>query len=323
MAEHTDHPPYLGHHYETVEQQFDSGKLGMWLFLATEILLFAGLFCAYAVYRNFHPEMFEYAHVYLNTKLGAINTVILITSSFTMALSVRTAQLGQRGATTLLLALTILGGFGFLGIKKVEYSEKFQHGLLWGTKFNLEEHHDAGHGDAGTGESHGMEAAGAGDHGDAGSVGTATPGAAAGSHDAASTASETAAPEAGGLLAGMEQAAQAAASQAEVVVERSTLAQAAAQPQGLVKPPEEGAAAETHGPRPPNLHIFFGIYFLMTGLHGIHVIIGMIAIGWVLLRNMKGDFTPEYSTPVDLVGLYWHLVDLIWIFLFPLLYLIH
>ena len=95
----------------------------------------AGLFCAYAVYRNFHPEMFDYAHVYLNTNLGAINTVILITSSFTMAMAVRTAQLGQRGATTLLLALTILGGFGFLGIKKVEYEEKWKHGLLWGTKF--------------------------------------------------------------------------------------------------------------------------------------------------------------------------------------------
>ena len=162
----------------------------------------------------------------------------------------------------------------------------------------------------------------AADHGDA--AGAAAAGGAADAHDAASTAPEASAPEAGGgLLAGMEQAAQAAADQAEVVVERSTLAQAAAQPQGLAKPADGAAEAEAHGERPPNLHIFFGIYFLMTGLHGLHVVIGMIAIGWVLVRNMKGDFTPEYSTPVDLVGLYWHLVDLIWIFLFPLLYLIH
>lgn len=323
MAEHTDHPPYLGHHYETVEQQFDSGKLGMWLFLATEILLFAGLFCAYAIYRNFHPEIFHYAHQFLNTNLGAINTVILITSSFTMAMAVRTAQLGQRNITALLLGLTLLGGLGFLGIKKVEYEEKWKHGLLWGTKFHLEEHHEAG----ATGDSHGTDThavdsqavdsqavdSHAGDPGVSGHAPATTP--APGSEHAADPAGGA------GLLAGMEQAAHSAATQAEVVVERSALASAAAQPQGRAAPKEEGAE-DAHGAPPANLHIFFGIYFLMTGLHGIHVIAGMAAIGWVLVRTLRGDFSAEYSTPVDLVGLYWHLVDLIWIFLFPLLYLI-
>ena len=102
---------------------------------------------------------------------------------------------------------------------------------------------------------------------------------------------------------------------------RSTLPPPALSPVGLAKAQTSGAHHD--GPVPKNVHIFFGIYFLMTGLHGIHVIAGMIAIIWAWIRNMRGHFSAEYSTPVDLVGLYWHLVDLVWIFLFPLLYLIH
>ncbi|NBC10356.1 MAG: hypothetical protein GVY24_01290, partial [Planctomycetes bacterium] len=122
-----DHPPHLAHHFETVEQQFDTAKMGMWVFLATEILMFGGLFCAYAIYRGNHPEVFMFAHQALDWEWGAINTVVLLASSFTMAWGVRAAQLGQRSLLVLLLALTLLGGAGFMVIKTIEYSSKWKH----------------------------------------------------------------------------------------------------------------------------------------------------------------------------------------------------
>src|SRR3954466_7467891 len=107
--DHHHHPHgnvHLAHHFETPEQQYASAKMGMWVFLATELLMFGGLFCAYAVYRHNHPEVFEYAHTYLDKKWGAINTVVLITSSLTMAWGVRMAQLGRRVGLTICLLLT-------------------------------------------------------------------------------------------------------------------------------------------------------------------------------------------------------------------------
>lgn len=288
---HHGHPGWLAHHFDTPEQQFQSGKLGMWLFLATEILLFGGLFCAYAIYRAHHPEVFFYAHHFLDKKLGALNTLVLITSSFTMAWAVHAAQRGQKRLLIALLSLTLAGGFTFMAVKKVEYEQKWEHGLLWGKKYRSPEH-------AAHGETHGGEAAG-----DAGAAAPAEGGAAG--HAPAPAVPEVAAP--GGESA-----------EAAPPAERSQLPPAAAGPQGLA--PESPAGG--HGPEPRNVQIFFGIYFAMTGLHGIHVLAGMIAIAWVLARSAKGQFGPDYFTPVDLVGLYWHLVDLIWIFLFPLLYLI-
>ncbi len=230
MTSH-EHAPHLQHHFDTSEQQFDAGKLGIWLFLATEVLLFGGLFCAYAIYRANHPEVFHYAHQFLDKVLGGTNTVILLCSSLTMAWAVRASQLGQRKLLIAMLSLTLLGGFGFMGIKYVEYKAKWEHGLLPGTHFAPHE-------------------------------------------------------------------------------------------EGAAAPAVAGAKPAEHGKRPANTQIFFGIYFLMTGLHGIHVLAGMVAITWILVRSIKGHFGPAYFTPVDFVGLYWHLVDLIWIFLFPLLYLI-
>ncbi|WP_010587463.1 cytochrome c oxidase subunit 3 family protein [Schlesneria paludicola] len=239
--DHHDHPKFLAHHFESAEQQFDSGKLGMWLFLVTEIMFFSGLFCAYAVYRSAHPEIFVYAHKFLDTNLGAINTVVLLVSSLTMALAVRAAQLGQRSALIINLVLTLACAGGFLGIKYVEYSHKWHSGLLWARDF----HPHLEHGDGAHGSEH------ADSH-------------AAGGHE---------------------------------------------QPDPALAPRNAG--------------IFFSIYFCLTGLHGIHILAGMGAIIWILVRSIRGDFTPEYYGPVDFVGLYWHLVDLVWIYLFPLLYLIH
>ncbi len=234
-AAHESHPRFLAHHFESSEQQFDSCKLGMWLFLITEIMFFSGLFCAYAVYRANHPEIFVYAHKFLDTNLGAINTVVLLVSSLTMALAVRAAQLTQKRALILNLVLTLICASGFLGIKFVEYSHKWHSGLLWAGQFNP--HSVDGEG------SHGS-------HGDA-----------------------------------------------------------SGHPESVSAPRHAG--------------IFFSIYFALTGLHGIHILAGMGAIVWILVRSARGDFSSEYYGPVEFVGLYWHLVDLVWIYLFPLLYLIH
>ena len=214
-APHTDEP-FRAHHFETAEQQFAAAKLGMWLFLVTEVLFFSGLFVAYGVFRVLHPEVFVNSAALLDTKLGAINTVILLFSSLTMAWAVRCSQLGQRRGLVLCLSLTIAAAVAFLGVKGIEYAHKWQEGHLWASQY-------------------------------------------------------------GG--------------------------------------PQAGETFDRAGS-------FFSVYFAMTGLHAIHIIAGIAAIGWLLKRSLRGDFSPAYYTPVDVVGLYWHLVDLVWIFLFPLLYLV-
>ena len=256
---------HVAHHFDSAKQQLESSKLGMWLFLATEILLFGGLFVAYAVYRGNHPEIFVYASQFLDKTLGGINTIVLICSSLTMAWAVRAAQLGNRRQLVMLLAATILCAFGFLGIKYVEYEAKWKHGLLWGQYYNPDRSHDSP-GSAG-------EAAGGG--------------AAAGDAAAESSGDPAAAPHGEALESG-----------------------------------HHGRVDARTLPEPRNVQLFFSVYFLMTGLHGIHVLAGICVLSFLLLRARAGAYGPDYFTPVDLVGLYWHLVDLIWIFLFPLLYLI-
>lgn len=271
------HDPHLAHHFETHEQQFESGKLGMWLFLATEVLLFGGLFCAYAVYRANHPEIFVYAHQFLDKQLGGLNTLVLIFSSLTMAWAVRAAQLGERKKLITLLSITLACGFIFLGVKAVEYEHKWKHGLLSGKHYKSQVH-----------ETHGGEAA---------SPAVATPAAPM----AAPVQPPIAAPGA----------------------EKSLLPPAAEGPHGLAVPTDR---VDTHGygvVEPKNVQIFFSVYFAMTGLHGLHVIAGMVVIGIMLVGAIQGRFGPKFFIPVDNAGLYWHLVDLIWIYLFPLLYLIH
>ncbi|HUU82637.1 MAG TPA: cytochrome c oxidase subunit 3 family protein [Phycisphaerae bacterium] len=288
-----EHTPHLAHHFETSEQQFVAGKLGMWLFLATEILLFGGLFCAYAIYRASHPEIFQYAHRYLDKTLGGINTIVLICSSLTMAWGVHCAQRGQRRGLIACLVLTLLFACTFLGIKYVEYSHKWKDGLLPGTRFDPQ-YAPGEHGHGGDAD----ETAQYGEHTSdepAGETGAASP-----------SASDDETP-------------------LDVGAGRSRVPPAADGPSGLAEVPwlERPKPHAEIKERPSNVHIFFGIYFSMTGLHGLHVIAGMGVIVWILIRSIKGHFGADYFTPVDLAGLYWHLVDLIWIYLFPLLYLIH
>jgi cytochrome c oxidase subunit 3 len=297
-GEHSQGPSHLAHHFSRPEQQFDSAKLGMWIFLATEVLFFGSLFCAYAVFRRLNPEIFEYGHQFLDTTLGGINTAILITSSFAMAWAVRCAQLGKRTGLLVLLALTMLGGCGFLGIKYVEYKHKWEEGLLPGHRFqpHMEgaDDHESDESEEANVESVTGETVAAGDVEESATGEAARP--------ATSAATKV------GSAAGED---------------RTNLPPPGEAPGGLSR--GELTRQREHPPRsaPEKARIFFGIYFTLTGLHGIHVLAGIFVIGWIFVRAWQGKYGREYYTPVDMVGLYWHLVDLVWIFLFPLLYLIH
>ena len=211
-AEH--HPWYLAHHFKDMAVQNHAARLGMWLFLATEVLLFAGLFLGYAVYRWFYYDAFHLGSRALDLKLGTINTVVLITSSFTVAWGYHAVKVDQIKRAVRLLSFTIVCAVLFLVIKYFEYAHKFHVGELPGKWYHYE----------------GIDA--------------------------------------------------------------------------------------------PGINIFYSVYFLTTGLHAFHVIVGMSVLVWVLWRVKKGKYSSAHYVPVELGALYWHLVDLVWIFLFPLLYLI-
>jgi cytochrome c oxidase subunit III len=243
---------HLAHHFDTLKQQYDAAKLGMWIFLMTEVLFFGGLFCAYAVFRACHPEIFVDGHKFLDKPLGAANTVVLIFSSLTMALAVRAVQLGRRRQLVGLLAVTILCGAAFLGVKGVEYKHKWDHQMVPGqAKIAAWFSHEEG------------EEPRKGFHPD------------------------------------------------EAYIREYLAAE------GFRDMPQAEFAR-----RVEHLGTFMSVYFSLTALHALHVIIGVGVIAWILIGAARGRFGSQYFTPVDLTGLYWHLVDMIWIFLFPLLYLI-
>jgi cytochrome c oxidase subunit III len=287
--------PHLAHHFDTPQQQFDAGKLGIWLFLLTEVLFFAGLFCAYTVYRSMHPEVFVYAHYFLNTKLGALNTCVLLISSLTAAWAVRNAQLAEKSKLVLNIVITIACAFTFMCVKYVEYSHKFHDGLLPGKAFNPTEQ---------VWELEAFKQK----HPEAAEYAERL-------HKLDEKKEGAPAPVAG-------QEAAKAEGDKEAKIERPTEEQL--EPllaAGLVGPRSLDPSA--HISRPRMAHVFFGIYFFMTGLHGFHVLIGIGIWVWMLMKALKGHFGPNYFGPIDFTALYWHLVDLIWIYLFPLLYLIH
>jgi len=337
-----DHPAQLAHHFDSMGQQFSSGKLGMWLFLATEILFFGGLFVFYSVWRSNHPEIFALGATRLDWQLGALNTVILIASSMTMAVGVTMAQLGKRGPLLVLLGLTFLGGAGFMGIKYIEYSHKIESGLVWGKAFDPSKEHLESH-SAAAGHDEEAHDAAAADHGDElegagpGHEAGEPPGGQPGAHEAMQVEDEPAPLEGGPEVDPQEHAADPAAEQAarslarwdpyantEIEITRSTIKPAAEGPQGVSAAAliPEASDDKSLPELREDVATYFSIYFCLTGLHGIHVLVGMGIMAWLFFRTLAGHFGPHYFTPVDLGGLYWHLVDLIWIFLFPLLYLI-
>jgi len=219
--EHTGHEPppevtHLRHHFATTEQQLDASVLGMWTFLITEVLFFGGMFTAYTIYRFMYPAAFASTSVYMDVWLGGINTAVLICSSLTMAMAVRSAQLSRQRPLVLFLILTMIFGTIFLVIKYVEWHSKWVEHLIPGLNFQYNE-------------------------------------------------------------------------------------------------------------APQYLHhaqILFFLYFCMTGMHALHMIVGLGLLTYLLIQSIRKVFTAYYFTPVEMIGLYWHFVDIVWIFLFPLLYLI-
>jgi cytochrome c oxidase subunit III len=222
VAEH-EHGPELRHHFATAEQQREASTLGMWLFLATEIMFFGGMFCAYLIYRYWYYDEFAAGSRSINIWLGAINTGVLICSSLTVALAVKAAQLGKRKSQVVLLVLTLIFGVAFLVIKGVEWREKFLEHHVPGLSFSAAD-----------------------------------------------------------------------------IIQRY--------PQLHIDP--------------HHIQLYFSLYFAMTGLHALHMLIGIGIFVFLTYKAWKGTYTPTYHTPIEIGGLYWHFVDIVWIYLFPLLYLI-
>jgi cytochrome c oxidase subunit III len=243
----SEHHPALAHQFDSMQQQQDASTFGMWVFLLTEIMMFGGLFTAYLIYRIKYYDAFVAGSTSISVSWGFANTLVLIGSSFTMAMAVWAAQLGKRRAQVWFLIGTMVLGAAFLGVKAKEYYDKYEEchipGHIIGKGFNTWGGCSAGN------------------------------------------------PKLGSI--------------ADEIRERD--------------PRESEVSAQQTAQQ---TEIFFSFYFAMTGLHAFHMIIGLGLLSWLLLRASRGEFGPEYYTPVELGGLYWHFVDIVWIFLFPLLYLI-
>ena len=219
----------LHHHFDDMEQQRECNSLGMWSFLATEIMMFGGLFFAYSLYRWLYQGAFHQGSEHLNTMLGTANTFVLLFSSLTMALAVHAASTKNREKLVLFLCLTFVLGAAFMGIKAVEWTADYSEGLIPAVRWTFYDEPQNRH-----------------------------------------------------------------------FVDALTA-------QGL---------------NPDHVKMYFVLYFCMTGLHAIHMIVGLGIVGTVIWMAWKGKFTNGNDQPVEIVGLYWHFVDIVWIFLFPLLYLI-
>ncbi|MGL4513794.1 MAG: cytochrome c oxidase subunit 3 [Lacipirellulaceae bacterium] len=330
------HHPFLAHHFEDMEQQFQAGKLGIWLFLAQEVLFFSGLFAAYTVYRYNHPEVFVNAHKHLNTTLGAVNTVVLLASSLAIAWGVRAVMRNDRQTVLYTHVFTLACAALFMGIKTVEYTHKWDEGIAWAGAYTYAE----GAHDAAAGHSGGWHNIIPGL-----AIGSLIVGAALTGLGAAQVYSEkvvrgwivaslgvsVASLGLGIVVANyiMQLTGPGHAVAADHAAHDSHTSHDAPAPAEAAAPvaADATAAAPAAGPVAPNPRFnaanFFSIYFAMTGVHALHIIAGMIAITWIIARTAAGHFSAEYYGPVEYVGLYWHIVDLVWIYLFPLLYLIH
>jgi cytochrome c oxidase subunit 3 len=305
---------HVAHHFDDAVHQFEAGKLGIWLFLAQEVLFFAGLFCVYTVFRANHPEIFVYAHRFLDVRLGALNTGVLITSSLSAAWAVRAAQLNQRRVLIFCLSATIVLAFVFFVVKGIEYEHKWKQGLLWGHRYHP----------VATATTEARPETGVASSSAAVAPPMPTP-ASAPTPVAKSASSPTAMSVPGSASAPVLSSASASRSApTSSSVSAPALVSAPDGVPAAGSPAAAGHQGEDPGEvEPRNVHIFFGIYFIMTGLHGVHVLAGIIVFLWLLRRALRGDFGSRNVAAVDGGALYWHLVDLVWIYLFPLLYLVH
>ena len=354
FEEHHHHEPFIAHHFESAEQQFDSGKLGIWIFLVTEVLFFSGLFVAYTLWRLHHPEIFQQAHHFLDKNLGALNTIVLLFSSLTMALGVHAAQNGDNKKCGIYTLITMVCAAMFLGVKAVEYSHKWDMGIFVRKSFALSNHHAEGISPYLLGLSAIPAVLLVGFIG--GSIFAKTI-----NKDILSKFLAGMALTVGGYFIGtfiglgfMALTAQSGGGHASHEMTNSPLVLQAITADDEHAADNHGHDDESHehgeeghehshaegdhahdgdhhgghgdhaaaAPMHRDVGTFFSIYYCMTGLHAIHIIAGIIALAWVFWRTLALHWRPDYFGPVDYVGLYWHLVDLIWIYLFPLLYLI-
>jgi len=338
---HHEHPAWLAHHFDDAEQQYDAGKLGMWLFLVTEVLFFSGMFCAYALYRNRNPEVFEFCSQFLNEKLGAINTGVLLFSSLTMAWAVRAAQLRQTKILIGMLGATLSCAAIFLGVKAVEYTHKWGLGLLPGKFFQSQLENPVHHENNYLWNlcipamillvcfalyyAYGLITASKFHLRVAGPLLVSAlcyfGGVGLGTYLEAEehpTGSVHSSHESGhGHDDHSEHAdnKHATATVSFVSTDNGPLNDVAITPAELATPVSNVNQKGMAG-------LFFSIYYCMTGVHAVHILGGMGVLTWLIVKSARLEFHSKYYGPVDNVGLYWHLVDFIWIYLFPLLYLI-
>ena len=286
IDDHHDHyhPPGLQHQFEDMKQQEESVSIAMWMFLVQEIMFFGGMFTVYLVFRSRYPMAFAAGSNHLDAFLGGLNTLVLIVSSLTMALTVFFAQRGNKFWQIILILLTMCFGMVFLGVKAYEYRDKYNHGLVPYTGVNRIVRADPGH---------------------------------------IETPPETTAAEEG--AAGEEGEHPYVNPRGEFLWKDSHLAVQAEKGGYLTKAEQAGYFSNgkvDDDKFRDKVRIFFWIYFIMTGLHAVHMIIGLGVMLWLLWKAFRDSFTRDYFAPVEIAGLYWHFVDIVWIFLFPLLYLL-
>lgn len=287
------HAPGLQHQFSDMQQQEDSVSIGMWAFLAQEIMFFGGLFTAYLVYRSRYPMAFAAGSNHLDVTMGFANTLVLIVSSLTMALTVYYAQRGNRNMQVIMIVLTMLFGATFLGVKVVEYSDKYQHGLVpvsgWNKRTPEAEHETT----SATLPFETKVSAAEAEHG-----------------EAAAEPAHHANPR----------------GDFQIDVAKDMKLPKLAEDEHFLTSSEE-IGYKSNGVLDPEkfrdkVRIFFFLYFVMTGLHALHMIIGLGIMAWLLFMAYRNSFSADYYMPVEMSGLYWHFVDIVWIFLFPLLYLL-
>jgi cytochrome c oxidase subunit 3 len=256
------HNPALKHHFDNLEQQQASEKLGMWMFLATEVMFFAGLFVAYTAYRMWYPAEFEFASSKLNWKFASFNTLLLVTSSMTITFAIRASQLGDKKGVYRNLLLTAALGTGFMVVKAFEYKEDVHEKYVPGWMFQGEYN------------------------------------------------------KAAAKVAGMSY------SQADEYFKQDDKS---AHPEHQHWAKEMAlrnhAGSEAAALNPGRVQLFLVFYYVMTGIHGVHLIVGIGCVLWLVFEARCGRLKPDNSAKVEVVSLYWHLVDAIWLFLMPLLYL--
>lgn len=291
MSTHADthehsHAPGLQHQFEDMGQQEESVSIGMWMFLVQEIMFFGGLFTVYLVFRSKYPMAFAAGSNHLDAFLGGLNTLVLIVSSLTMALTVYYAQKSNRNMQVILITLTMFFGAVFLGVKAVEYTDKYNHGLIPVTGLNKIVRAPA----------HDEHATPAAEH-------------------AAKPCWEVTHGEVHEYINPRGEFQWTDCSLAKLAIDEK-----------ILTPSEQvgyfsGGQIDADKFR-DKVRIFFWIYFVMTGLHALHMVVGLGLMAWLWWMAFRNTYSGEYYMPVEMSGLYWHFVDIVWIFLFPLLYLL-